>query len=240
MRWVQIFTTLNLFHPLPTLYFHLTISAIIIVYLLYANSISPHYTQYRVNSVVRSEMGKANLDGFRFSVTPWTKEFRVLFASSGVSTLALDPSVHYIFNGTYVATVRGDDGFVRWTCVIGIEKSLETGKKWMLSNEASPANVAALREYLCKNCPQVMELFPDDSNLISYFSRRTFKGAVVTVNRLHYDEWILLMGDAAHSVLPPTGEGIPGLSLLYCPHCPTRKKRIATFHIYIFVAHSKY
>lgn len=31
---------------------------------------------------------------------------------------------------------------------------------------------------------------------------------MVICDRLAFDEWLLLVGDAAHSVLPPTGEGV--------------------------------
>lgn len=38
--------------------------------------------------------------------------------------------------------------------------------------------------------------------------RRSYKGAVVTTNRLNYHEWMVFLGDSAHSVLPATGEGV--------------------------------
>jgi kynurenine 3-monooxygenase len=47
-----------------------------------------------------------------------------------------------------------------------------------------------------------------EAELIRFFGRRTFRGALVSCNKLHYQEWIVLLGDAAHSVLPPTGEGV--------------------------------
>jgi kynurenine 3-monooxygenase len=48
----------------------------------------------------------------------------------------------------------------------------------------------------------------NDAELRKYFTRRTYRGAVVRVSALQMDEWVVLVGDAAHSVLPPTGEGI--------------------------------
>jgi kynurenine 3-monooxygenase len=48
----------------------------------------------------------------------------------------------------------------------------------------------------------------NDDELRKYFTRRTYRGAVVQVSALNHGEWIVLLGDAAHSVLPPTGEGI--------------------------------
>ena len=47
-----------------------------------------------------------------------------------------------------------------------------------------------------------------DEELTSFFHRRGFKSSVVEVNRLNHEEWILLLGDAGHSVIPATGEGI--------------------------------
>lgn len=31
---------------------------------------------------------------------------------------------------------------------------------------------------------------------------------MIKCNKLNFNEWILLLGDSAHSLLPPTGEGI--------------------------------
>ncbi|WP_409483677.1 FAD-dependent oxidoreductase [Arsenicicoccus dermatophilus] len=42
----------------------------------------------------------------------------------------------------------------------------------------------------------------------AYFTRKPFGGAVVICPRLAFDEWLVLLGDAAHSVLHPTGEGV--------------------------------
>lgn len=50
-------------------------------------------------------------------------------------------------------------------------------------------------------------MFSDDE-LYRYFTRRTFRGTVIKTNKLNIGEWILFLGDAGHSVLPPTGEGI--------------------------------
>ncbi len=46
------------------------------------------------------------------------------------------------------------------------------------------------------------------SEIEKYFNRRSYRGAVVKCCKLNFDEWILLLGDSAHSLLPPTGEGI--------------------------------
>lgn len=46
-----------------------------------------------------------------------------------------------------------------------------------------------------------------DRELKRFFARRSYRGAVVTVSRLNQGEFVALLGDAAHSVLPATGEG---------------------------------
>jgi flavin-dependent dehydrogenase len=46
-----------------------------------------------------------------------------------------------------------------------------------------------------------------DRELRRFFARRSYRGAVVTVSRLNQGEFVALLGDAAHSVLPATGEG---------------------------------
>jgi len=57
------------------------------------------------------------------------------------------------------------------------------------------------------NAPSTSCLFSDDE-LRRYFTRKTYRGAIITCNKMNIGEWILLLGDAAHAVLPPTGEGI--------------------------------
>ncbi len=54
----------------------------------------------------------------------------------------------------------------------------------------------------------IAPLFQDEEELKRYFSRRTYKSSIVKVNRLNEEEWICLLGDAAHSVVPSFGEGI--------------------------------
>jgi len=54
----------------------------------------------------------------------------------------------------------------------------------------------------------IAPLFKDEDELKRYFNRRTFKSSIVKVNKLNEDEWICLLGDAAHSVVPTFGEGI--------------------------------
>jgi len=48
----------------------------------------------------------------------------------------------------------------------------------------------------------------DEGEYDRFFTRRAFTGQVVQVNRLHLAERIAYLGDAAHAVIPATGEGI--------------------------------
>ena len=54
----------------------------------------------------------------------------------------------------------------------------------------------------------IASLFQNEEELARFYQRKTYRGAVVKVNRLNEGEFVCILGDAAHSVLPPTGEGI--------------------------------
>lgn len=163
-----------------------------------------------VNSIIRKSM--EGVDGFKSVSYPWTREFRVLFSSlcheSCGDNNDLDAGIHYIYNGSYTAAIRKDDGSLRWTCVVGTDGLTPPKYKAALtSNTASTKNIALLREFLEMNVAPMASSFTDN-DLKAYFTKRSFRGAVVEVNKLNHGEWLLLMGDAAHSVLPATGEGI--------------------------------
>ncbi|KAJ3126242.1 hypothetical protein HK100_010350 [Physocladia obscura] len=161
-----------------------------------------------VRSIVRDSLVK-NVPDFKVKLTPWTFEFRALFAEPGVGLdlSNLDTKIHYICNGMYSATVD-NGGQQQWSCVVSTRDSDPPEvRDLVLSKTASPENIAALRAMLVKNSPLTQELFSDDE-LTRFFDRRTFRGAIVECARLNYEEWVLLIGDAAHSVLPPVGEGI--------------------------------
>lgn len=162
-----------------------------------------------VNSVVRSSMLQFTA-GFTSTVTPWTKRFRVLFSPPVDSiTTDLDPGVHYILNGIYCATIKNSSGVIYWSVVCGVGQDLSAAEQSLLSSEnASSENVSALRKFLARMAPKCLSLFPDDSEFERFFARRMFGGSVVSVSALNDGEHTLLMGDACHSVLPPTGEGI--------------------------------
>jgi 2-polyprenyl-6-methoxyphenol hydroxylase-like FAD-dependent oxidoreductase len=67
--------------------------------------------------------------------------------------------------------------------------------------------VANLKAHLKKLAPQTLCLFTEE-NYKQYFTRTIFTGAVTKVSKLVVDQWAVLLGDAAHSAFPATGEGI--------------------------------
>lgn len=164
-----------------------------------------------VNSMVRRAL-EAHDPDFRVKSTPWTYEFRVLFGKPGATIDKLDANIHYICNGQYVATVDYA-GQQQWSCVTCVrDRDAPQRRSLFFATHASRDNMDAMRAKLKELVPWFYPLLPEneegDAELRSYFGRRTFRGAIVRTNRLHYQEWIVLLGDAAHSVLPPTGEGL--------------------------------
>eukprot|EP00544_Gedaniella_sp_CCMP2646_P012665 CAMPEP_0202486234 /NCGR_PEP_ID=MMETSP1361-20130828/4850_1 /ASSEMBLY_ACC=CAM_ASM_000849 /TAXON_ID=210615 /ORGANISM="Staurosira complex sp., Strain CCMP2646" /LENGTH=446 /DNA_ID=CAMNT_0049115309 /DNA_START=102 /DNA_END=1442 /DNA_ORIENTATION=+ len=129
----------------------------------------------------------------------WPLTFRVL-VSDKKEAQELDPSIHYIFNSIYAAELR--DG--RWAVVTACQSEQEA---FLLSNQATETNLEKLEAYLKNKAPMVKDMFSDEE-LHKYFSRASFAGAVTWVSELVVDGWALLIGDAAHSTFPATGEGV--------------------------------
>lgn len=176
---------------------------------------------------------------------PWGVNFRVIFSKQAASTPQLDPGVHYIMNQCYCATVK--DGiwvvcsraeqlaqcmcerregpqttFMRPMQVSLTIKDSDKGtfmNDFLLSNDPSNENVAKLKAYLAERAPRMLDIL-DDDDYRKFFTRSTFTGAVTKCNRYNADEFLLLIGDAAHSVIPPTGEGNERLDAHTCttPH----------------------
>lgn len=158
-----------------------------------------------VYSGVRRALERQSL--VQSDVVPWNAEFRVLFSKPGATSPDLDEGVHYIFAGHYAAIVKKGD-MEMWTLVAGARDTDPPEKReLLLSKDPSEENMAKMRALLQKEASKAEPLISDDE-LRRFFTRRTFRGAVVKTNTLHFDETLLLLGDAAHSVLPPTGEGI--------------------------------
>lgn len=142
--------------------------------------------------------------GFTARVGDWGVKFRVAFSRPGASAPGLDPTVHHIFTsqGIYTATLRDGIWAVVLTAIAGDE-----AEELLLSDVPTDAAVSALRAHVDEHAPLASPLLTD-ADLAAYFGRQPFSGAVVICPRLAVDEWLVLLGDAAHSVLPPTGEGV--------------------------------
>lgn len=130
---------------------------------------------------------------------PWKMSFRVLFSDKEPKT-DLNPYIHYIHNRTYYAKLT--DG--RWTVCMSIS---EETPKFISSDNDSEENVNELHKYLKKLAPPAAELITHDE-FKRFFKRRIFQGAVTKVSKLVVDNWAVLIGDAAHSPIPASGEGI--------------------------------
>lgn len=159
-----------------------------------------------VNSGVRTALTKlpASEGGITAVVEPWKTEFRVLFAPAGAGSPLLDEKVHYIFSGCYVATVgskpkkagqEASSHDMRWTCVMSAKDSdSQVTRDLILATEATPERVAALRKMVKKLAPKIEPIIMDEE-IAKYFTRRSFRGAVVKCSRMH-------CGVASHITLP--------------------------------------
>lgn len=137
---------------------------------------------------------------------PWNMTFRVLLSdqppSSDSSSKKLDPDVHYIANRIYLATIP--DG--RWVAVTSCRSSVEN-EQFLLSTDASDENVRRLQEHISNNAPMARHLF-SNKEYKDFFNRVTFTGAVTRISKVFIDGWALIIGDAAHSAIPASGEGV--------------------------------
>lgn len=130
---------------------------------------------------------------------PWLLKFRVLLSDVEPKT-DLNPHTHYIQNQIYTSKFLNG----RWSASISIK---EDSPEFLSSTNASSSNVEELRKYLKKMFPKCLDLFSNEE-LKRYFSRSIFSGSVTKVSKLVVDNWAVLLGDAAHSAYPATGEGI--------------------------------
>lgn len=142
--------------------------------------------------------------GFDPVVGDWGVQFRVLFSQAGATAPGLDPAQHHIFTskGIYTATLPNGVWCIAVTAIKG-----DPAESLLLSTDATDENVAALRAHLAEHAPLVPALLREE-DYRAYFFREPFGGAVVRCLRIAFNEWLVLLGDAAHSVIPPTGEGV--------------------------------
>lgn len=133
-----------------------------------------------------------HVEGFKSQVTPWGVQFRLLFSKPGAGVLApyLKPEIHYVMSGIYVSIIEGDV----WVLAIGIGDGLSAQtRELLLATEATPERMAGLRAYVTERAPLAAP-FLTEEDLGLYFGRKSFRGAIVKVNRLNLGEWGVLLG----------------------------------------------
>uniref|UniRef100_A0A7S4HPS2 FAD-binding domain-containing protein n=1 Tax=Vannella robusta TaxID=1487602 RepID=A0A7S4HPS2_9EUKA len=155
-------------------------------------------------SKLRIGFEKENPERFVSSKVPWECSFRLLFSTEDANT-TLAPREHHIFSsGIYVAVVKSQ--LQKW--VVAVQISENSPHRDMLKSDIpSKENIQALKEYVKENAPLAFDMIPDEE-FKQFFTRRTFSGAVICTSKLNIGEWILFLGDSAHSVYPAIGEGI--------------------------------
>ena len=143
---------------------------------------------------------------FKVETWPWEIHFRNLFTSDPpVGGHTLKPKDHYIFTtaGIYCAVLTGQ----RWAFSLSVNKALQADGDWMLADAPTPELVAKLKAHMREHCPPAVSMI-EEEEYTRFFTRRSFTGQVVRVSRLNYGERVCFLGDAAHSTIPSTGEGM--------------------------------
>ena len=62
------------------------------------------------------------------------------------------------------------------------------------------------REFFDRTFPEVSKLMPEEE-VEAFLNRPISSILTIRCNRYHYDDWVLIMGDAAHGVSPSLGQG---------------------------------
>lgn len=154
-------------------------------------------------SATRTSLAE-QLPAFTPDVDPWGVQFRVLFSRPDAAAPGMDPACHYIFSdkGIYTSTLKNGV----WCLALSLREG-DDEAAFLGASEATPENVAALERYVTAHAAKAAPLFTDADHA-AFFGRGSFTGAVVRCPVVHVDEWLVLLGDAAHGVIPPTGEGV--------------------------------
>ncbi|CAK4700306.1 hypothetical protein LEN26_020012 [Aphanomyces euteiches] len=161
-----------------------------------------------VHSAVRRSMEAAD-PTFKVTVTPWVNQYRVLFGGIGQLNDDMDVGINYLFSSGYFAATIDNSGQLQWTLSTMVRSADPPSSlsQVVKETEATPENIDKLKRWIETIAPRFLPLVPDDE-WAKYFTRRSYSGAVVECSRFNHGEWIVLLGDAAHALLPPTAEGI--------------------------------
>lgn len=154
-------------------------------------------------SRLRTALAAAD-SSFEVETYPWRVYYRNLFTAAEPPATTLDPKLHYIFTtaGIYAAVLKER----RWVFSLSMSTDKEE-HAYLLQDKATPDAVAKLKAHVATNVPAAVPML-EEAEYTRYFERRAFTGQVVRLSRLNHGEAIAFMGDAAHAVLPATGEGI--------------------------------
>lgn len=137
-------------------------------------------------------------------VAEWGLKFRVILSQPGANAPQLDPAVHHIFTSKGIYTATLGDGV--W-CVVVAAIEGDPSEEMLLSTDTTPENIRALQAHVAEHAPLALPLLTGE-DYAAFFSRAPFSGAVTISPRLAFEEWLVLVGDAAHGVIPATGEGV--------------------------------
>jgi len=115
----------------------------------------------------------------------------------------VDPEVHYVL---------GDKGYVCqqpngvWSVSFRVLPGLD--EDFLTAEEPSEERVRRLRQYTEKHAGFAASHLLDDEAYRGFYTCKAYDGLVIKCSCLNPAGWICLIGDAAHSVQPATGEGI--------------------------------
>ncbi|KAJ3338738.1 kynurenine 3-monooxygenase, mitochondrial precursor [Gonapodya sp. JEL0774] len=161
-------------------------------------------------ALVQVTQGKDN--EIEETLVPWNLSFRVLFADKAPLS-HLDAKIHYIMSGVYVAVSGGPSD--PWTFALSCRPNSPHYDLFHTTTDTpTTEQISALRAHILKACPiaadseQGLNAVISEEEMRAFFSRRIFSGNLVHVSKCQFNGWVVLLGDAAHALFPPTGEGV--------------------------------
>eukprot|EP00929_Paragymnodinium_shiwhaense_P100540 TRINITY_DN6293_c0_g1_i1.p1 TRINITY_DN6293_c0_g1~~TRINITY_DN6293_c0_g1_i1.p1 ORF type:complete len:489 (-),score=105.67 TRINITY_DN6293_c0_g1_i1:520-1986(-) len=143
-----------------------------------------------------------NVKDFSAELTPWGFHLRYMSTKGKPGQTGVDPAVHYVLGDMGYCCCQPDG---TWNFSLRV---LDDDEEFLTSDDATDEHVRKLREYAEEKCKVFAENLCDEAAYKSFYSCRVFNGNVVKCSRLNPAPWVCLVGDAAHAVMPATGEGI--------------------------------
>lgn len=148
----------------------------------------------------------AHYEEEEFKVETWPWNFSLRFMNPlAPDTKTMVKPIHYIFGDTGYVCAQPDG---RWNVCLRVLPETQEDNPFLFSTEPTPENVTQLKNYVTKMSKVTASELLTTKDYESYFSATPFTGEIVKCSRLNIGEFCCLVGDAAHSVLPSSGEGI--------------------------------